>query len=410
MDAIIERCAGLDVHQRTVVACILYGPLDRKPKQLVRTFGTTTRELLSLLDWLTEYEVTHVAMESSGVYWKPVWNILEGDFTLILANAQRIKNVPGRKTDVNDAVWIAQLLRCGLIESSMVPPKDIRRLRDYTRYRRKLLSAATSEKNRIHKVLQDANIKLTTFMSDVFGVSGRALLQALVKGKVLQHDQVQSMVHTHLKKKVPALVEALNGRVDQHHRKMIQYHLNHLDFVEKQIAEIEYEIEQLLIPYREEMGLLNSIPGIDKNAAAAILAETGVDMSKFPTEPQIASWGGVCPGNHESAGKKKSTRTRKSNRTLKAILCQVAHVNARSQNRISAFFHRIRKRRGALKAVVATAHLILRIIYHILKNRIPYHELGPEYDKAQKPSVHHWVQKIKQQGYEVFVTPVNGLP
>ena len=252
MDAIIERCAGLDVHQRTVVACILYGPLDRKPKQLVRTFGTTTRELLSLLDWLTEYEVTHVAMESSGVYWKPVWNILEGDFTLILANAQRIKNVPGRKTDVNDAVWIAQLLRCGLIESSMVPPKDIRRLRDYTRYRRKLLSAATSEKNRIHKVLQDANIKLTTFMSDVFGVSGRALLQALVKGKVLQPHQVQSMVHTHLKKKVPALVEALNGRVDQHHRKMIQYHLNHLDFVEKQIAEIIIWLDKDIAPLQAD--------------------------------------------------------------------------------------------------------------------------------------------------------------
>ncbi len=305
MDAIIECCAGLDVHQETVVACILYGSLEQKPKEITKTFGTTTNNLLELRDWLTQFEVTHAAMESTGVYWKPVWNVLEGSFLLVLANAQRIKNVPGRKTDVKDAAWIARLLRSGLIQGSMVPPEDIRDLRDYTRYRRKLVGAATSEKNRIHKILQDANIKLTSYVSDLFGLSGRALLDSVVNGEVLEPKIIRSMVYSRMKNKVPQLVEALNGRVRLHHRNMIRFHLDHLQFVQGQIDEIESKIKILVTPYQEEIALLDTIPGINEDAAASILAEIGPDMSKFPSEDHISSWAGISPGNNESAGKKK---------------------------------------------------------------------------------------------------------
>ena len=270
MEAVLERCAGLDVHQETVVACIVYGPLDRKPKEEIRTFGTTTKELLQLLDWLAEQRCTHVAMESTGVYWKAVWNVLEGHFTLILGNAKKIRGLPGRKTDVKDAAWIAGLLRCGLIEPSFVPPVEIRDLRDLTRYRRKLQGQMTSEKNRIHKILQDGNIKLTTYVSDLFGKSGMALLEALVNGEVLDADSVKDMVFTSLKKKVPALIEALNGRVRAHHRLMIGRHLEHLRQIEEHIEVLNREIDRLLKPYREEVDFLITIPGIKEDAAASI--------------------------------------------------------------------------------------------------------------------------------------------
>lgn len=404
MDAILERCAGLDVHQETVVACVLVGSLDRKPRQEIQTFGTTTKELLKLLDWLTEQECSHVAMESTGVYWKPVWNILEGSFTLVLANAQRIKNVPGRKTDVKDSVWIARLLRSGLIESSFVPPEDIRDLRDYTRYRRKLMGDATAEKNRIHKILQDANIKLTTYISDVFGVSGRSLLESLVNGEVLVAEELKSKVFTSLKKKIPELIEALNGRIRTHHRTMIRMHLEHLEYLEKQIQELEQQIDSLVNPYRSEIELLITIPGIQKDAAASILAEIGVDMSVFPTEAHLASWAGVSPGNNESAGKKKSTRMAKGNKGLKSVLCQAAWAaTKRKESRLAAFYYRIVKRRGPKKANMALAHLLLRIIYNILLNKVPYEELGADYLPKKERDVDYWVNKIKSLGYHVQV-------
>jgi transposase len=404
MDAILERCAGLDVHQETVVACVMYGALDRRPHQEIKTFGTTTKELLKLLDWLTEYECTHVAMESTGVYWKPVWNVLQGSCTLLLANAKRIKNVPGRKTDVKDAAWIAQLLRCGLIEPSLVPPEEIRDLRDLTRYRRKLLGDATAEKNRIHKVLQDGNIKLTTYISDVFGVSGRALLESLVNGEVLEPEAVKSMVHTLLKKKVPELVEALNGRVRSHHRRMIRKHLDHLLYLEKEIGTIELEIDELLAPYREEIKRLVTIPGIKEDAAASILAEIGVDMSVFPSEDHISSWAGVSPGNNQSAGQKKSSRTNKGNKGLKSVLCQAAWAATRVHgSRLSSFYHRVVKRRGPKKANMALAHLLLRIIYQMLLNKVPYHEIGWDYLPKKEKDVDYWVNKIKSLGYNVQV-------
>jgi transposase len=404
MDAILERCAGLDVHQETVVACVLYGPLDRRPKKETKTFGTTTKELLQLQDWLQEFNCTDVAMESTGVYWKPVWNILEGDFKLILANAQRIKNVPGRKTDVSDAFWIAKLLRAGLIESSFVPDIEFRDLRDLTRYRRKLLGHATSEKNRIHKILQDANIKLSTFVSDIFGVSGRALIDSILDGEVLQVDEVKELVKTSLKKKVPQLVEALNGRIRLHHRKLIQMHYDHLLYVEKQIELLESDIDHLVKPHREEIDLLITIPGIQKDAAASILAEIGIDMSSFPTDGHIASWAGISPGNNESAGKKKGSKSKKGNSNLKAVLCQVAWAAMKKKDcRLASFYYRVVKRRGPKKANMALAHLILRIIYQMLKTKTPYQEYGWDYLPKEERKKDYFIKKLQKLGYEVDI-------
>lgn len=306
MDAVLERCAGLDVHQESIVACVLFGPLDQKPKKEVKTFSTTTVELLALADWLEKHQCTHVAMESTGVYWKPVWNILEGySFNLILANAHRIKNTPGRKTDVKDAKWIAQLLRCSLVEGSFVPPVKIRDIRDLTRYRKKLVYDATQEKNRIHKILQDANIKITTYISDIFGVSGRNIIESLLNGEKITVDELRKMVKTHLKKKIPLLVDALNGRLRRHHMDMIRFSWNHLMFLEKAISDVENEIDLCLRPYSQEIELLRSLPGVNDTATKIIFAEIGADMSVFPTDNHLSSWAGVSPGNNESAGKKK---------------------------------------------------------------------------------------------------------
>lgn len=306
MDAVLERCAGLDVHQETVVACVLHGSLNEKPIKEIKTFSTNTKELLLLADWLIECQVTHVAMESTGIYWKPIWNILECEsFELILANAQHIKNLPGRKTDVKDAEWIAQLLRSGLVERSFVPCEEIRDLRDLTRYRKKLLNNCTQEKNRIHKILQDGNVKITTCLSDIFGVSGRNIIEALVNGEVITEIQLLSMVKGSVKNKVADLLDALNGNVRKHHREMIKYSWEHLIYLEKVLENLENEIDTCLRPYLNEVELLDTIPGVDIKAAAVIVAEIGTDMSVFEGDRHLSSWAGISPGNNESAGKKK---------------------------------------------------------------------------------------------------------
>lgn len=405
MDAIRKCCAGLDVHQETVVTCVLSGDLDLKPQQRIETFGTTTKELLRLQDWLQDQDCKEIAMESTGIFWKPVWNILEATCELTLANPQRIKNVPGRKTDVNDAVWIAQLHRCGLIDGSFVPEVDIRDLRDVTRYRRKLVQNATQEKNRIHKVLQDANIKLTTFVSDIFGVSGRALLDSIINGEVLDEQQVRKMVKTRLKRNVPKLLDALQGRLRKHNRSMIKRHLDHLHFLEKEIQDIEAEIERLTQPYHEEIALLDTIPGISKDAAAGILAETGVDMSQFPDEAHLASWAGVSPANHESAGKKKRKKNRRGSKNLKAWLCQCAWAAIKGGNtRLATLYYRVVKRGGPQKANMAVAHAMLRIIYIMLRDKVPYQELGVDYLGTREKTVDYWVRKIGAMGFDVELT------
>ena len=305
LDAMRVCCAGLDVHQAMVVACLIKGPLECKPKVEIREFPTVLSGLLALQDWISEEGCTDVAMESTGVYWKPINNVLESTCDITLGNARHIKNLPGRKTDVNDARWIAELHRSGLIRKSFVAPQAIRELRDLTRYRKKLKGYETSERNRILKILEDANIKISTYMSDVFGVSGRLMLNALIHGEVIEAPHLAELAKASLRTKIPELTQALNGRVTKHHRYIIKQSFDHLLFLEQQIAEIESDMEHYFAPYQKEIELLDTIPGVGVTVAQAILAEFGADMSVFPSEAHISSWAGLSPGNNESAGKKK---------------------------------------------------------------------------------------------------------
>ncbi len=305
MEAMLTHCAGLDVHQKSIVVCVMTGSLDSVPEVETRTFPTMTKDLFEMLKWLEEKEVTHIAMESTGIYWKPVYNILEGYFDITLANAHRIKNVPGRKTDISDAEWIAKLLRCGLIESSFVPPADIRELRDLTRLRKKWVGNLTAEKNRIQKALETSNVKLGSVISDVFGVSGRNLLSKLIEQGYIDGHDIEHRVKGQVKKKVTQLSDSLFGTLTEHQIFMIRASWDHIIYLEKMISDLDKRIDQYLEPYREEVRLLETMPGIHRNTAAAILAEIGVDMNQFPSAAHLASWAGVSPGNHESAGKKK---------------------------------------------------------------------------------------------------------
>lgn len=304
MDAIIERCCGLDVHRDTVVACVLAGPLDQKPRKQVRTFSTMSKGLAELLAWLQQEGCTHAAMESTGVYWKPVYATLEGYFDLKLANAQRIKNVPGRKTDVSDAEWIAKLLRSGLVAGSFIPNKDIRELRELTRYRKKLLYNCTAEKNRILKVLESAGIKLAFVIADVFGVTGRALLEQLMSKGQFDKETAQNLAKGQIRQKVPMIMEASSTRLSAQERFLIRQSWNHLMFLERSISEIDIQISEILEPYQEDVARIQTIPGMDKTSTAAVIGEIGIDISQFTSERHLASWAGLSPGNNQSAGKR----------------------------------------------------------------------------------------------------------
>jgi transposase len=373
----------------------------------LRTFGTTTAELLELADWLREHEVAVVAMESTGIFWRPVWNILEGyEFDLVLANARQIKNLPGRKTDQRDAEWLAQLLRCGLVQRSFVPAVEQRDLRDLTRRRRTLLQDMSSEKNRVHKTLQDANVKLTSVVTDIFGVSGRALIDALDSGADFTAESVLAVVKGSLRKKVPALIAALDGRIRPHHLKMIGFAFEHIDFLQQQVKAIEDEIEANIAPLHKARELICTIPGLEKAAATEILAEIGGDMSVFHSDAHLASWAGVSPGNFESAGKSKGGRTAKGNRYLKAVLVQAGWSAARTKDtRLSGRYRRLARRLGRdgkKKAIVATAHSILRITYFILSTGRPYLEFGPEYGAASAEArTRRLVAQLERLGYMV---------
>lgn len=310
MDAMLKRCAGLDVHQETIVACVLKGELDKKPQSEIRTFGTYTKDLEELHEWLLQEEVEQVAMESTGVFWKCVWNIIEDEkYEIKLANAKDIKNKPGRKTDVKDSQWIAELLRCGLIEGSFVPDVEIRELRELTRYRRKIIQQASAEKNRIHKILQDANIKLTTDLSDIFGDTGRKLIEKIITGEEITDQELLELTSgrgkASLREKLPQIKEGLKGTTRDHHRKIIKLIYEHLKYLEKEQEEIEKLIDNACEKYKKEIELLDTIPGIDKDSAKSIIAEIGVDMNQFPTVKNLTSWAGMSPGNNESAGVKK---------------------------------------------------------------------------------------------------------
>lgn len=406
MQVLIERGCGLDVHQATVVACLFLVGKDGRVQKQMRTFGTTTRELVNLREWLLRNGCTHLAMESTGVYWKPVYMILEGALEIVVANAQHVKKVPGRKTDVKDAEWLADLLCHGLLRSSFVPPKPIRELRDLTRYRRKLVQSQAAERNRLLKLLESANIKLASVASDVFGVSGRLMLRALIEGKASPQEMAE-LAKKQLRKKIPELELALEGRVEEHHRFLLKVQLDRLESVEKDLEVLEQRMHQKLEPYTAQLALLDEIPGVDWTLAAVIIAELGVDMSVFDNVSHLASWAGVCPGNNESAGKRKSSRIPKGNVYLKSALVEAAHSAAKAKGTyLRDKFYRLKARRGYKRAAVAIAHKILTAIYHMLSQQVSYNDLGDLYlDKLNK---HHLtrnlVHRLERLGYTVTLT------
>lgn len=405
MDIVHLNCAGLDVHKRTVVASRVSRSESGGQMKTTETFGTTTLELLRLSDWLTLGGCTHVAMESTGEYWKPIWNILEGNFELLLVNAQHVKRVPGRKTDVSDAEWLADLLQHGLLPASFIPPVEQRDRRDLTRQRTQLVRDRARVINRIHKVLESANIKLSSVATDITGPSCRNILAALIEDR-LDPTQLDALLVGRLRNKLPQLQPALQGRVREHHRFLLTQHLAQLDFLDEQIATYSQEIERLTHPFDDRLALLDTIPGVARTTAELILAEVGADLSRFPTPAHLAAWAGLAPGNNESAGKHYSGRTRKGSQWLRAGLIQAANAAARTHDSyLAAHYHRRAARRGRKRAVVAVAHTILIIAYHMLQRQEPYQDLGGNYyDERKKEKVaNRYVRRLERLGYRVTI-------
>lgn len=406
MDVIYPRCAGLDVHKQTVVACARVagnGPL----LQEVRTFATTTSGLLELADWLESLGVEHVAMEATGVYWKPVWHVLDGHFELVLANAAHVKNVPGRKTDVNDATWLADLLAHGLIRASFVPPVAVQELRTLTRTRKQFVRERSAHVQRIEKVLEDANLKLGVVLSDILGKSGRAVLQALIDGQT-DPQRLASCVSGRVKANRADVLEALRGHISAHHRFMLQLHLGHIDALDKAIAELEKEVGLGLQPFRQAAKLLSTMPGLSDVSAHVIVAEIGIDMSRFPTPGHLLSWACLCPRNDESAGKRRSTRVRKGGKWLKTTLVQAAWAAIKVKGGyLQAQFHRLRARRGAKKAIMGVAASMLTAAWHMLRNQTEWHDLGAaHFDRADATkTANRLIRRLQQIGFAVQVTP-----
>lgn len=408
MQVVHERCCGLDVHKKMLVACLRIVKSDGTLFTQIRTFGTMTRALLELSDWLTAMECTHVAMESTGVYWKPVYSILEEQFQLLLVNAQHMRAVPGRKTDVKDAEWIAELLQFGLLKASFVPESAQRELRDLTRLRISLVREHARAVNRLQKVLEDANIKLASVASNVMGASARAMLNAMVAGQI-DPVHLADMAQKRLREKLPQLQQALTGRVKSHHRFLIQELLLHIDDLDASVERLNQELEKRCIPFEVELRLLDTIPGISVWKAQELIAEIGVDMTRFPTAGNLASWAGVCPGNNESAGKRKSGKTRKGNRWLDHCLVGAAHGASHTKDTyLKAQFHRLAGRRGKKKAIVAIAHSILVIVYHVLYRLEPYKDLGGNYfDERDHQAVQkRLVGRLQRLGYHVTLKKV----
>jgi transposase len=411
-----ERVAGLDVHKKTVVATRMRVTEEERLEWETETFGTTTPELLELHDWLTEWDCTHVAMESTGDYWKPVYNLLEDDFEVLLVNAQHVKHVPGRKTDVLDSEWLAELLLHGLLKPSFIPPKPQRALRDLTRYRTKLVQERTRVVNRVQKLLEGANIKLASVATDIMGVSARAMLEEIAVGQT-DPKLMAELARGRMRNKIPELEKALTGLVGPHHRFLLAKQLAHIDFLDEQINDIGGEIarwfetqsqrpgeggngngsesdtpetpaseEESPLTWEEAVALLDTIPGVNRKTAEDMLAEMGLDMSQFPTDKHLASWAGLAPGNRQSGGKRYSGRTRKGNRTLSSVTVQAAWSAVRTRDTfLKSRYHRLAARRGKKRAIVAVAHSILTSAWHMLTYRQPYHELGGDYfDQRRK--------------------------
>ena len=405
MDQLYAKCAGLDVHKESVVACVRI-VVDGKARSDTKTFRTTTIELLALSDWLGGHACTHVAMEATGVYWKPVWHILEGRFELILANPGHVKNVPGRKTDVKDAEWLADLLAHGLIRSSFVPPTPIQELRDLTRTRKQLTREAARHVQRIHKVLEDANVKITSVLSNIIGVTGRRILLALIEGIDDPNDLVL-LRDPRVKASKQQFVDALTGYVTENHRFLLRTHLDQIDSIQNSINRVEAQLGKHLEAFRTSEQLLITVPGIKETTAQVILAEIGADMSRFPSADHLVSWAGLCPRNDESAGKRRSTRIGKGAPWLKTTMIQAAWGAARTKDSyLNAQYLRLKSRRGPKKAVVAVAASMLRSIYHMLKDQVPYKDLGPNhFDKHRSRSrIDFLTRRIQALGYSVTLT------
>jgi transposase len=399
MEVVHRNCAGLDVHKKVVVAAIL---VEGRPKE-IRSFGTMTADLLELSDWLMGCGVTHAAMESTGEYWKPIFNILENNFEVLLVNAQHISKVPGRKTDVSDAEWIADLLRHGLLTASFIPPVGQRELRELTRFRSTFVKERATLVNRVQKVLESANIKLSSVASDVVGVSGRAILEAIIAGNATP-DQMAELSKGKLRNKREELSRALEGRVKHHHRFVLTELLSQIDSLEETIARFDQEIVEYCRPFEEAVALLDTIPGVARQTAENIVAEIGTDMSRFPSANHLASWAGVAPGNNESAGKKRSGRTRQGNKPLGVVLNQAAHAAAHTKDTyLSAQYHRLAGRRGKKRALVAVAHSILVISYFMIKRHVPYCDLGSDFFDKRRPetTAKKLVSRLEHLGYQV---------
>lgn len=409
MQVIFERVCGLDVHKTVVVACLRILSAGGRVRTEVRRFGTMTADLLSLLDWLQAEQVTHVAMESTGVFWKPVYNILEGQLTVWVVNARHLKQVPGRKTDVTDAQWIAQLLQCGLLRPSFVPERGQRELRDLTRQRTRLVQQRATISNRVQKVLEDANIKLGSVASDVMGASGRHMIEAIIAGEE-DSEALAELALRRLRGKIPELRRALQGTVTAHHRFLLRELLDQHDYVERKITTLSARLAQVAPPsFNQAVVLVDEIPGVARATAEAILAETGVNMGQFPTHKHLCSWAGRCPGNRESAGKRQSGKTPKANKWLDAALTEAAWAAARTKGTyLNAQYHRIAPRRGKKRAIGALKHTMLTALYFMVRDQVPYHDLGADHFTRLNPEqqTRYHVRKLKELGHRVDLSPI----
>lgn len=406
-DVIYRRCCGLDVHKDTIAACVRWTEETGESHKENRVFGTTTQELEKLAGWMEQHQVRQVAMESTGVYWRPVWNVLEGRFEIRLANAQHIRNLPGKKTDRKDGEWIAKLLQHDLVPASFVPPTPIRQLRDLTRTRVRLVEERVAVTNRIQRILEDANIKLASVATDILGSSGRRMLEAMIEGQT-DVEQLADLAKTTLRRKIPQLRLALDGSLNEHHRFWLRQMMDHLEFLEGKIFVIEQEIDRRSRAYEDAIALWITIPGIRRLLAITLVAEIGVDVDQFPAASHLASWAGLCPGNNESGGKRKSGKTRKGNAWLRRALCEAAWGASHTKNTyLVAQFRRLAARRGVKRATMAVAHTILVIAYHMLKNRCQYQELGGDYfDRLRGDGLkRYYLKRLQQLGLSVTVEP-----
>lgn len=407
MEVIYESCAGLDVHKETVECAIRQAKPDGNTRVEIRQYGTMTDDLLELLEWLKAHKVTHVAMESTGVFWKPIYNILEGHFTVLLVNARHVKQVPGRKTDVRDCQWLAQLLQHGLLNASFIPPRWQRELRDLTRERAQLTDEQTRVANRIHKVLEDANIKLGSVATDILGVSGRDILEGLIAGQE-DANKLAEKARGKLRAKIPELRRALQGNVLDHHRFQLRLQLDHLNRLEELIERLNQRIAELCKPHEPKIQLLDQIVGVDRVGAESIVAEVGVDMQVFPDDAHLCSWAGICSGNNESAGKRRSGRISKGDRWLRRTLVLAAHAASRSKDSfLASRFRRLAGRRGKKRACVAVAHSMLKIVYHMLKDGRTYKDLGGSYFDRLDPErlTRYLIRRLERLGHRVILEP-----